>query len=463
MRPVAVVGGGISGLAAAHYLLGHGLVPVVVERRDRLGGVIRTDRFGTCLAEAGPDSWLAEKRRMLGLVDELGLAGEVIGSRDGARRTFVVVDGRLVALPRSMRLLAPANPAELLSTGLFGPIAKARMALEWLRRPMRQPERSVADFVLDHFGEQALERLAQPLLAGVYGAAPEELSADFVIPRFVEYERRHGSILRGVFKNRGRGPRRSLFQTLRGGMESLVAALRRRLDPSCRFVRGEVRSLRWDRDSWLLGLAGGEIEASAVILAIPACDAAPILRSLDPRLAQLVGQIPYKSSVVAGLVYAAGGFEHPLDGFGLLVPRTERASLAACTWVNTKFSDRAGAGKVLLRAFLSGAPAEAALVRKDGATIARAHRELARWMGLAAEPEAARAYRWPRAMPAYRVGHRSLVERIGAVLQGHPGLHLAGNGYDGLGIPDCVRRSRRVASVIAARPGSLRTPSGESP
>ena len=456
MRSAIVVGGGISGLSAAYFLGGHGIAATVVERRHRLGGVIRTDEVGGCLLEAGPDSWLAEKRPMLGLVDELGLAGEVISSNDEARRTFVVRGSRLVPLPASMRLLAPAKPFELLTTPLFGPLAKARMALDWLRRPAVLPERSVADFVRGHLGRQALERLAQPLLTGVYGALPEDLSADVILPQFVEYERNHGSILRGVFKSRRRESRGPLFETLKGGMGTLVAALRRSLAPQCRVVRDEALALRRSGRTWALETARGRLEGDSVILAVPAVDAVPLLETAAPGLAVLVKKIRYTSSVVAGLVYERQGFGHPLDGFGLLVPLAESASLAACTWVNTKFAGRAASGKVVLRAFWAGESAEDVLGEEDGAVVARAHRELGRWMGLGIEPAEGRASRWSHSMPTYRVGHRALVKRIEAEAGRHRGLYLGGNGFDGLGIPDCVRRSREIAACVAGRRSAVR-------
>jgi len=451
MRPALIVGGGISGLAAAYYLHLHGIPTVVVERRARLGGVIRTDVFGGCVLDAGPDSWLTEKRAMLGLVDELGLGDEVIGSNDDRRRTFVVVGGRLVPLPPSMRLIAPANPSELLSTPLFDATAKLRMALEWFRRPAVLPDRSVADFVRDHFGQDAVERLAQPLLAGVYGSPPEELSADLILPRFVAYERRYGSVLKGLFKNRGHGPATPLFQALKGGMGGLVRALRRALEPASQFVRDEAIGLRRSGEGWTLKLAGGLLESETVILAVPACDAALILESADPELAQLVGRVGYTSSVVAGLVYRDRSVTHPLNGFGFLVPRAERASVAACTWANTKFDGRAGPGTVLLRAFFAGPPDAPVLSEPRDRLLARAHGELRQWMGLVGGPVRGKAYRWHRTMPCYAVGHRALVARIASAAARHAGLYLAGNAYDGLGIPDCVRRSRRIARAVRRR------------
>ncbi len=449
MTKVAIVGGGVSGLAAAHYLARAGIPSRLFERRARLGGSIRTETAGGCLVEAGADSWLAAKDWMEGLLEELGLAGQAIDSNDSRRRTFVIRRGRPVPLPESMRLLAPAKPWQALSTPLLGPAAKARMALEWFRRPAAHPDRSVAAMVRDHFGDEAVEVLAQPLLAGVYGSPPEALSAECVVPQLVEYERRYGSILRGTFAERRRRSAGPLFRTLRDGMGALVEALERSAAHCCAVERGRVEALERDSRGWLLRLAEGSCRARRVVLAVPAFEAGRLLRAAAPELARLAGGIGYSSSVIAALIYRRAGFAHPLDGFGLLAPRAERASVAACTWVNSKFAGRAPAGRVLLRAFLTGDSAAKAMDEPDQSIAETAERELERWMGLAEPPLESRVYRLPRAMPRYGVGHRRLIDDIESKAAGLEGLHLAGNGYDGLGIPDCVRRSRRIATAIA--------------
>ncbi len=450
MKRVAVVGGGISGLAAAYYLGREGIPCTLFEREPLTGGLVRTERAHGCLIEAGPDSWLAEKRWMRSFVDDLGLGSEVVGSNDRRRRTFVVRDGRLLPLPDSMRMLSPAKPWQVLTTRLFGTATKARMALEWFRRPSEQPDRSVADLVRDHFGPEAVAYLAQPMMAGVYGVQPEELSAAQVMPRIVEYERRYGSILRGTFRARRRQPDGPLFLTLRDGLGSLVDALERQIAAHCEIVRSAV--LRVDRSDscWILRLDGASVEADEVILAVPAHEAGRLLHAAAPGLAADLGAIRYSSSAVVALCYSRPDFAHPLDGFGFLVPSAERAGVAACTWVNTKFDGRSDPGRVLLRAFLTGDRAEAAILAGDGDSADSVEAELRRWMGLKAPPLGSRVYRWPGAMPAYGLGHAELVRSIGERLRNLPGLLLAGNGYTGLGIPDCVRRSQELAGTVAA-------------
>lgn len=463
MLRVAIVGGGVSGLSAAYYLGRHGVPCTLIEREQQLGGIIRTDRFGDCLVEGGPDSWLAEKAWMLDLIREIGLGDQVIASNDERRRTYIVRHGRQVPLPESMRLLAPSRPWQAVTSRLFGFRSKARMAKEWFRRPETRPDRSVAEFVEDHFGPEAVEYIAQPMLAGVYGSPPENLSADSVIPNFVEYERKHGSLLRGAWKGRHMRPKRAQFLTLREGMQSLTDALRRHLPGNCEVVTDDVLAVRPSGAGWLVQARSSEWVASDVIVATPAHEAGRLLDAVDSALAERLRNIVYTSSVVVALVYPEQGFGHPLDGFGLLIPRAEGGTVAACTWTNTKFTGRAGAGKVLLRAFLGGEAAQAALEASDESVLELADAELRQWMGFQTARLASRAYRWPAAMPQYAVGHATRVRQIRAGLLRHPGLHLSGNGYGGLGIPDCVRRSERIASAIACEKTSLTPPSAGPP
>ena len=371
-------------------------------------------------------------------------------------------------MPESLRLLAPAKPWQALTTSLFSARTKLRMALEWFRRPVSAGERSVADFVRDHFGEEAVEYLAQPILAGVYGSPPEALSAEHVIPRFVEYERRYGSILRGVYRNRNRSSRRPLFLSLHAGMGSLVETLEQRVSGTCEVVRGRARELRRISDGWRIHLEGGSAASRHVILATPAHEAGRLVAGTAPRLSRLLARVAYTSSVVAALAYRRRGFGHPLDGFGFLVPRAENGSLAACTWVGTKFAGRVPADRVLLRAFLAGEPAMRAQTASDDRVLRDTNAELQRWMGLEGTPISGRVYRWDRTMPRYDVGHGGRLREIEARVGSLPGLHLAGNGYDGLGIPDCVRRSNRIAAAISAsqelgRGSGRATPAGAGP
>lgn len=449
MKRVAIVGGGISGLATAYYLSRSGIGCTLFEQRTELGGLIRTEEVAGCLVEAGPDSWLTEKAWMLDLIRELGLGDQVIGSRDEQRRVFVVRDGRARAIPESMRLFAPAKPWQLATTSLLSLRGKARFATEWFRRPRTLRERSVADFVLDHFGSEVLEYLAQPMLSGIYGSPPDKLSADEVIPRLVEYERRYGSVMRGAFRNRHRRPRGSLFQTLRDGLQTLVTAMETAIRPACEIVHERVSHVTISERGWQVRREGGSVDFDDLVLATPAHEAGRLLAGLGSGLADLLNRIRYTSSVVTALVYPAADFGHSLNGFGLLVPRCEGGSLAACTWVNTKFAGRTPADKILLRAFMTGESADRALQADSDKILSEADAELRRWMGFRSPLTTGIVRRWERSLPQHAVGHKDLVFRLEDAARQFRGLHLAGNGYGGLGIPDCIQRSRRIAESIA--------------
>ena len=306
MKQVAIVGGGVSGLSAAYYLGRKGVASKLFEKRSRLGGTILTERLDGCLLEAGADSWLAEKTWMLDLARDLGIGSQVIGSNDSRRRTFVVRGGRLVPLPESMRLLAPSKPWQIATTPLLGLPAKMRFAVEWFRRPAEHGDRSVADFVRDHFGDEAVEYIAQPMLAGVYGSPPERLSANQVIPRFVDYERTHGSILRGVFANRQRNPPNPLFLTLRDGMGSLVAALEHAVSGTCEIVHDEVMRLERSVNGWHLHCAERSAVADTVVLATPAHEAGAQYNRLHLVSRRRVGVSGIGIRPSAGRVRTAG-------------------------------------------------------------------------------------------------------------------------------------------------------------
>ena len=461
MKRVAIVGGGISGLSAAYYLSQAGLACTLIETRARLGGVICGEHVHGCLVEGGPDSFLAQKPWALDLIRETGLEDQVIGSNDHVRKTYVVRNGRLIVLPDGIQFLVPTKLWPVITSQLLSVRAKAKIATEWLRRPGAQhPDRSVAQFVEDHFGMEVNQYLAQPMLAGVYGGSPENLSVNSVLPTFVDLERRHGSLTRGVLRSRAtgsagnandrQGKRQPLFLTLKRGMRQLVDTLAEKLEGRVRIMTGTARALEGVRGSFRLRVDGGTIESDEVVLATPAYQAADLIKVHDAQLAKRLEEITYTSSITASLLYPRHRFDRPLDGFGFLVPRAEGMRLTACTWVNTKFPERVSPDRVLLRAFLAAEQAQAAWDQPDERVAASVHEELSALMGFRANPVEWRLYRWPLAMAQYEVGHKDRIDEIGTRLEETPGLHLAGNAYTGIGIPDCIRRSKSLAEKIAA-------------
>ncbi len=451
MSRVAVVGGGISGLATAYYASRAGHSCTLFDPAPRLGGVIQTETVEGCVVELGPDSFIAQKPWALELIRELGLESEVIRSNDHLRRTYVVRGGGLVPLPDGLFLMVPTAVRPVLASPLIGWTTKIRMGLELLRRPAQLPDRSAADFVREHYGQEAVDYLAEPLLAGIYGGDASELSAASVLPRLVELERKYGSLTRGVLASRLRpsGPPRALFLSLKGGMGQLVAALEKALAGTVAVAREEVFHVEHASSGFRVLTGGGAHEADHLVLATPAWAAATLVRGMDDSLADLLAGIRYHSSVTLALGYDRDSFEHPLDGFGFLAPRVERRLLAACTWVGTKFSHRVAEDRVLLRAFIAAGTDDSLLARPDESLLGGAREELGDLMGVTEKPLFCRVTRWRRAMAQYTVWHQRRVEEIQSRVARLPGLHLAGNAYIGIGIPDCVRTAQLAAARVS--------------
>jgi len=446
---VIVVGGGISGLSAAYYLGKAGLRATIVEKAAKPGGVIQTELRHGCLLEAGPDSFLATKPWALELIDQLGLSDQVIGSNDHLRVTYVARGGQLVPLPDGLMMMVPTKVAPMVRTRLFTWRTKLRMGLDLFHWPRGEhsDDRSVYDFLIGHFGEEAIDYLAEPLLAGVYGGDPRELSAKSVLPRFVALEAKYGSLTRGVLAMPRSKASGSLFQTLKGGLGQLVDALA----PSADFTRGEAETIEMVATGFRVRVGGHWIHADEVVIATPAHRAAALVRTIDGGLANLLTAIPYMSSITLSLGYERSAFGHPLRGFGFLVPKRERKHLVACTWVNNKFSYRVPEDMVLLRCFMSGS----ALKESDASLVEMARDELQALMGITPEPVFSKIARWPQSMAQYTVGHEDRVEEIESRLQTIPGLHLAGNAYHGIGVPDCVRMGKDAATQVIERRAAI--------
>ncbi len=460
MPGVVIVGGGISGLSAAYYLSKAGVPSTLIERRPRLGGVIQTEYIQGCSLEAGPDSYLGVKPAATELIREVGLGDQIIGSNDHLRITYVVRNGKLVALPDGLMMMVPTKIAPLVTTGLLGWGTKMRMGLEYFRRPSTPGDRSVSEFITDHYGVESLEYLAEPLLSGVYGGDPGKLSASSVLPRFVELETKYGSLTRGVLTERakaatnGKGPAGgggALFKTLKGGLSELVGTLQSLTAGSVTVFHGEAETVEPAGVGYRVRASGEWLDATNVVLACPGYEAGALIRGVDAELAGLLGSIEYSSSLTLSLGYDRASLG-PLPGFGFLVPMKERRRLVACTVVQNKFSHRVADDKAVLRCFFGGASDEAVLKESDESIIAMAKDELRRLAGINAEPVFHTIARWPRSMAQYTVGHQQRLKKIESLVAKLKGIHLAGNAYYGIGIPDCVKTGRDAAQRIVAGP-----------
>jgi oxygen-dependent protoporphyrinogen oxidase len=420
MPRVVIVGGGISGLSTAWYLAKAGIRATLIERENRLGGVIRTDLIEGCIAEGGPDSFITAKPAARELAEELGLGGDLIGSNDDQRATFIWRNGRMVKLPDGMTMMVPGKIGPILRTPLLSWPGKIRAGFDLFRRPTGQErEVSISDFVLDHYGREVLDYIAEPMLAGVYGGDPAELSALSVVPQFVKWEAKYGSLTRATWKEL-EGSKAPIFTTLKRGLQSLVDELVRQLNPDV--IYGEVEKI--DK-GYRIRVNGEWMEADHVVVA---CRATAVLPDLFP-------DIRYNSASVTCVGYRKADVPKELPGFGFLVPRVERKDISAGTWVSRKFNYRVPDDKVLLRMFTTGAKADVL-------------GEIREKLGITAEPIFLREHHWPHSMPQYNVGHSEIVKIIERMLEDLPGLHVVGNAYYGIGIPDCIKMARQVATRI---------------
>ena len=457
MASVAIIGGGISGLSAAYYLSRANISSTLFEARPRLGGVIQTERVQTertedCVVEAGPDSFLSTKPWAMDLLRELGLENEVIGSNDHQRKTFIRRQGRMVKLPDGLQMLVPTKILPMAASPLVSWQTKFRMALEYFRRPGAVPDhdRSVAEFVEEHYGREAVDYLAEPLLAGIYGGDPRELSVASVLPRFVELERQYGSLTRGVLRERrtAQGPRAPLFRTLRGGLGCLVEAVSRAAAGRTTYVHHPVDLVERVGSGFRLRAAGDWLDAQHVILACEAHRATSLTGVLDGQVAAVLGSIGYSSSMTVALGFDRNAVRDQMRGFGFLVPKRERRKLLACTWVGNKFPNRVPDSLSLLRCFLGSVSGEATMAETDHKVLSAVLEELRELAGITAHPLFSRVFRWPRSMAQYTVGHGQRVRELETRLASIPGLHLAGNAYHGIGVPDCIRMGKEAAQRI---------------
>ena len=462
---IAIIGGGISGLSAAYYLeqeraKGAPVEYTLFESSNRLGGVMFSDRIGDCVVEGGPDSFLTEKPWAAQLCAELGIAGDLIGSNDSQRITYIVVKGRLVPMPDGLMFMVPTKLLPTALTSLFSWGTKFKMLGELLHppRPVHKDE-TVAQMVERHFGSEVVDRLADPLLSGVYGGDAASLSVRAVLPRFVEMEESYGSLCRAMLAGRkklaamqaakGYKPK-PLFSSLKGGMQQMIDAIVARLDPQSLRTGSAVSALARSGTGWELTTSRGTERFDAVIFATPARIASTMLAGIDQQLSGDLGGVQYSSSITVTLGYRRDELKMCPPGFGFLVPRSEGTRMLATTFVHTKFPFRAPDNKALVRCFLGGAKDQGVLTMNDEQITALVRKELKQITGLEAEPWFVKVYRWDRAMAQYTPGHLERIERIGATVRQMQNLAIAGNFYKGIGVPDCVRTGKEAAQQMAA-------------
>jgi oxygen-dependent protoporphyrinogen oxidase len=470
---IAIIGGGIAGLAAAYELekarqAGAAVEYTLYEERARLGGSLASEIVGGAVLERGPDSFLTEKPAAAELCRELGLGGELIPSNDAARKTYIVTRNRLTALPDGLMFLVPTKLVPTALTRLFSMRTKMRMALELLHPPRpSEGDESVAALVKRHFGQEAVDRLADPLLSGIYGGDATQLSAQTVLPRLVEMETKYGSLTRGMLaahrkmramtksSSKTQNSGTAIFTALRGGMGQLVDAITARLDAASVRTATPVSGIEKTAQGWRVKTGGVSEEFDALIVAASAWIAGELLTPVDAELGTELGGIPYSSSITVNLVYDEAKIGPLPEGFGFLVPAVEGRAMLACTFAHRKFLGRTPPGKVVFRAFLGGMKRVDLLDESDEALVEVVRREMreilgAKTIGAEVEPEFAQVTRWRRAMAQYAVGHQARMVEINTRVAALPGLRLVGNAYDGIGVPDCIRLGRKAARELAA-------------
>lgn len=457
---VIIVGGGITGLSAAYYLqrlrqqAGTPLRITLVEAEERLGGKVGTVHQEGFLIDTGPDSFLAQKPWAVQLCRELGMEGEIISP--SARKFFMLIRGKLHAVPHELVSLVPSRPQALWKATFISPFGKLRASLEGFVPAQRDVEdESLGAFMRRRFGKEFAVKFAEPLMAGVHAGHPDRLSMAAVYPMYWDMERKYGSITRGLLQLRrqrqsGKGSPHSTspFVALRYGMGSLVERLTQSLKEVDISLSTTVTGIAPQNDGTVMVQfeRGESLQATAVILTTPAYTTAEWLQPYAPDASRLLDAIPYASTAVVSLAYRREAVEHPLDGSGFLVPRTEPLPITGCTWSSSKWQGRAPDGNVLLRVFIGYAGADQIVEQQWDDLLARvAHDALQPLLGIKEEPTMVQVNRWIKAMPQYEVGHMKRLQQVEQALTNYPSILLAGSAYRGVGVPDCVKQGKECA------------------
>ena len=470
---VAIIGGGISGMVAALHLseLTAGSKNVEIqlfESAPRLGGLVASERIGDYLIERGADSFITNKPGGVALCRKLGLKSDLIGTDDKNRRSLILARGKPIVTPEGLNLIAPGSAWSILKTPILSWRGKLRCLCEPLvPRRTEEGDESLASFTRRRLGQEMLDRIVQPMVGGIYTADPEKLSLMATLPRFLEMERRHGSLFEAMHaeetsgaEKAASGARYGLFASLRRGMWQLLDSLEDRVRAVARVQTGATVS------GVSLRRGGGEIawtdasgeerrtSFSAVILATPAYQMSRVLLTALPAVAAELAQIEYASSAIVITGHDTQLIDHPLDAFGLVIPAIEKRKILSVSFLNRKFPDRAPPDKVILRTFIGGALQPEMLELTDGQMIETTLAELRSIFGVRSEPEFAVVARYPRAMPQYHVGHLERVARIVEQLAPTPWIALAGNTLGGVGLPDSILSGEKAAERIWAAMGT---------
>lgn len=479
MKRVVIIGAGIGGLSTAlsleqgAVLKGKALEIILLERKERIGGNIRTERTDGFLIEGGPDCFLSEKPWAMALAKELGLGDKLLPTNEKNKKTFVLSDGRLHELPEGVILMIPTKVMPFLRSSLISFVGKIRMGLEiFIPKKKTDEDESLGDFVTRRLGKEALDKIAEPLIAGIHGGDPKSMSVRASFPKFVQMEQQYGSLIRGMIakmskmrgakkpsggEGDGKGvgqegapkQRVTMFMTLKDGLFELVEKLVARLEMTSIRSGVSVSAVDSKEDGYEVQIEGGEIiDCDAVVVATPAYAAAGLLSALDRELSELLTTIPYVSTATVSLGFKKSDIKNKLNGFGFVIPKKEGKRIMAASFVSMKFAHRAPDDSVLIRCFVGGAKNEDLVFLGDDKIAQIVSEDLKDILGLEAEPILRRIFRWHKAMPQYTIGHQERVASIEELVDGHRGLYLAGSAYHGVGISDCIRMGEERAKEV---------------
>jgi len=461
-----IIGGGIAGLSTAYYAQKN--IPdaqiTLLEASDNWGGKIATDRVtfddGDFIIEGGPDTFLATKPWGVALCKELGLGDRLHGTNPKSKNTYVLHKNKLQPLPDGLAMMIPTNIPSILKSQLVSWPGKVRMGLDFLLPSQNgQHDESLGEFVSRRLGREAYENLIEPLMSGIYAGDGDQLSLRSTFPYLHDLEHKYGSLARGALKMRqqmaARGQStqgsRSAFLTPTTGLAEIVEKLVETLTENGTDLQLNTPVSRVTRHETLYHVeldSGETIESGSVILATPAPVSGSLLASFDPELATVLESIHYASTATVTLAYRQSDLSRPLDGYGYVIPRREGRRALACTWTSTKFPHRAPDGYALIRVFVGRAGQESDIPWNEAGLLDLAREELELTLGVTAEPLVSRVFIWESAMPQYNLGHPEKLAQIDAAIEKHPGLALAGNGYRGIGIPDCIHSGELAVEKI---------------
>ncbi|MDO8446956.1 MAG: protoporphyrinogen oxidase [Deltaproteobacteria bacterium] len=479
MKRVVIIGGGISGLSTALYLKeqaqasGHEVEYLLIERGDRLGGNIRTEKLDGFLIEGGPDCFLSEKPWAARLCRHIGLGDQIIPTTEENKGTFVLSNGKLHEMPEGLILMVPTKIMPLITTSLFSWLGKLRMGFEIFIPPKQgREDETLGSFVRRRLGREALDKIAEPLVAGVHAGDPETMSMRASFPKFMEMEEEHGSLIKGMLarmkkakevQRASSGPRPTMFMTLNGGLGTMIEAITSRLDASSIRLNTSISGIEEKDGKFLIYLTGnspdstppssppyqggdrgGVIEADSVILSTPAHVSASFFKDADSALAEKLLSIPYVSTATVTLAFKASDVKLP-KSFGFVIPRVEERKIMAATFTSRKFAGRCSDEYVMVRCFVGGSKNESLVDLDDREMVEMVREELKDIIGINAEPVLSRVYRWRKAMPQYTIGHLERVRWIFDRIHKHPGLYLTGSAYHGIGISDSIREGEITA------------------